>query len=75
MHKELRFGKQILEETFEVNFLSASCHAKFRNCCRDMTPGQWKTSYKVAQMSELVRKIFYTYDQVLPNIRIVFTHF
>ena len=50
MHKELRLDKQILEELFDVKFLSASFHVKFINCCRDMTPGQWKTSQKVAQM-------------------------
>ena len=52
MHKELRLDKQILEEQFDVKFLSASFHVKFINCCRDITPGQWKTSYKVAQMCQ-----------------------
>ena len=52
MHKELRIDKQILEEPFDVKFLSASFHVKFINCCRDMTPGEWKTSQKVAQMCQ-----------------------
>ena len=52
MHEGLRLDKQILEKPFDVKFLSASFHVKFINCCRDMTPGQWKTSYKVAQMCQ-----------------------
>ena len=50
MHKELRFDEQILEELLDVKFLCASFLVKLINCCRDMTPGQWKTSQKVAQM-------------------------
>ena len=52
MHKELRFDKQILEELFDAKFLCASFHVKFINCCRDITPGQWKISQKVAQMCQ-----------------------
>ena len=54
MYKELRIDKQILEELFDVKFLSASFHVKFINCCRNMTPGQWKTSQKVTQMCQSV---------------------
>ena len=61
MHKELRFDKQILEELFDAKFLCASYHVKFINCCRDMTPGQWKTSQKVAQMCHKVFENIYTY--------------
>ena len=52
MYKELRFDKQIIEESFDVKFLSASFHVKFINCCCDITPGEWKTSQKVAQMCQ-----------------------
>ena len=52
MHKELRLDKQILEELFDAKFLRASFLVKFINCCLDMTPGQWKTSQKVAQMCQ-----------------------
>ena len=38
MYKELRFDEQILEELLDAKFLCASCHVKFINCCRDMTP-------------------------------------
>ena len=60
MHKELRLDKQILEELFDAKFLRASFHVKFINCCRDMTPGQWKTSQSGTNVSEYIRKIFYT---------------
>ena len=59
MHKELRPDKKILEEQFDGKFLCASFHVKFINCCRDMTPGQWKTSQKVARMCQ---KNIYTSD-------------
>ena len=52
MREELRFDKQFLEELLDAKFLCASFHVKFINCCRDMTPGQWKTSQKVAQMCQ-----------------------
>ena len=52
MHEELRFGKQFLEELLDAKFLCASFHAKFINCCLDMTPGEWKPSQKVAQMCQ-----------------------
>ena len=48
MHKELRFDKEILEELLDAKLLCASFHVNFRNCCLDMTPGQWKTSQIVA---------------------------
>ena len=52
MHKELRIDKQIFGELLDAKFFCASFHVKFINCCRDMTPGQWKTAYKVAQMCQ-----------------------
>ena len=60
MHKELRLDKQILEELFDVKFLRASFHVKFINCYRDMTPGQWKTSQKVAQMCQNIYEKYFT---------------
>ena len=63
MHKELRFDKQILEELFGVKFLSASFHVKMINCCRDMTPGQWKTSQMCQNVSE---KYFTQVIRILP---------
>ena len=60
MHKELRFDKQILEELFDAKFLCASFNVKFINCCRDMTPGEWKTSQKVAQMYQNVSEKYFT---------------
>ena len=50
MREELRFDKQFLEELLDAKFLCASFHVKFINCCHDITPGEWKTSQKVAQM-------------------------
>ena len=52
MREELRFDKQFLEEQLDAKFLCTSFHVKCINCCRDMTPGQWKTSQKVAQMCQ-----------------------
>ena len=52
MHEELRFDKQFLEELFDAKFLCESFHVKFINCCNDITPGEWKTSQKVAQMCQ-----------------------
>ena len=60
MHKELRLDKQILEELFDAKFLCASFHVKFINCCRDMTPGQLKTSQKVAQMCQNISEKYFT---------------
>ena len=60
MHKELRLDKQILEEVFDAKFLRASFHVKFINCCRDMTPGQWKTSQKMAQMCQNISEKYFT---------------
>ena len=60
MHKELRFNKQILEELLDAKFLSASFNVKFINCCSDMTPGQWKTSQKVAQMCQKMSEKYFT---------------
>ena len=60
MHKELRLDKQILEELFDVKFLYASFHVKLINCFHDMTPGQWKTSYRVAQMCQNVSEKYFT---------------
>ena len=60
MYKELRNDKQILEELFDVKFLSASFHVKFINCCCDMKPGHRKTLYKVAQMCQNVSKKYFT---------------
>ena len=66
MHKELRFDKQILEKLVDAKFLCASLHEKLINCCRDMTPGEWKTSQKVAQMCQNVSEKYFT-----PVIRIL----
>ena len=52
MCEELRFDKQFLEELLDAKFLMASFHVKFTNCCHDITPGEWKTSQKVAQMCQ-----------------------
>ena len=52
MREELRFDKQFLEELLDAKFLCASFHVKFINCCHDITPGEWKTSQKVAQMCQ-----------------------
>ena len=72
MYRELRFDKQILEELFDVKFLCASFHVKFIIRCRDMTPGHWKTTLKVAQMCHNVSKKYFTLKiKILPNIRIV----
>ena len=60
MYKELRFDKQIFGELLDAKFLCASFNVKFINCCRDMTPGQWKTSQKVAQMCQNVFKKYFT---------------
>ena len=60
MHKELRLDKQILEELLDAKFLCASFHVNFINCCCDMTPGQWKKSYKVAQMCQNVSEKYFT---------------
>ena len=49
---------QILEEQFDAKFLCASVYVKFINCCRDMTPGQWKTSQKVAKCVRMCTKYF-----------------
>ena len=60
MHEELRIDKQFLEELLEAKFLCASLHVKFINFSRDMTPGQWKTSYKVAQMCQNISEKYLT---------------
>ena len=60
MHEELRFYKQFLEELLDAKFLCACFHVKLINCCRDMMPGQWKTSYKVAQMCQNVSEKYFT---------------
>ena len=75
MYKELRFDKQILGELLDAKFLCASFNVKFINCCRDMTPGKWKTSQKVAQMCQNVFEKYFTLVIKIPNIWTVFTHF
>ena len=60
MHEELRFDKQIFGELLDAQFLCASFHVKFINCCRDITPGQWKTSQKVAQMCQNISEKYFT---------------
>ena len=62
MYKELRIDKQILEELFGAKFLCGSYDVKFINCCRDITPEQWKTSQKWHKCGKINQKNIYTHD-------------
>ena len=64
----MKFDKQILEELLDAKLLCASFVVKFINCCRDMTPGQWKTSQKVAQMCQNVFEKYFTRVIKIPTI-------
>ena len=74
MYKELRLDKQILEERFDAKFLCASFKVKFINCYRDMTPGQWKTLQKVAQMCQNVSEKYVSLVIKIPPIFGLYLH-